>query len=47
VRPEDIVALHVEALDRALSRYSCRDQARVIADAGQFLLEVMIAYGVR
>lgn len=45
--PEDIVALHFEALDQALGKYSYRDQARVIADAGQFLLEIMIAYGVR
>jgi signal transduction histidine kinase len=45
--PEDIVALHFEALDRTLATYSDRKQARVIADAGQFLLEVMIGYGVR
>jgi signal transduction histidine kinase len=45
--PEDIIALHFEALDRILAGYSYREQARANADAQQFLLEVMIAYGVR
>jgi signal transduction histidine kinase len=45
--PEDIIALHFEALDRVTSTYSQREQLRASSDAQQFLLEVMIAYGVR
>ena len=45
--PEDIIALHFEALERATEGMSYRDQARASADAHQFLLEVMIAYGVQ
>ena len=45
--PEDIIALHFEALERAMKGYSLREQARASVDAHQFLLEVMIAYGVR
>lgn len=45
--PEDIIALHFEALERATETMSYRDQARASADAHQFLLEVMIAYGVQ
>jgi signal transduction histidine kinase len=45
--PEEIVALHGEALLQVVSSMSFREQARVYPDALQFLLEVMIAYGVQ
>ena len=45
--PEDMVALHFEGLEKILPLYSYREHARVIGDAHQFLLEVMISYGVR
>jgi signal transduction histidine kinase len=45
--PEDIIALHFEIFDRLLEGRSYREQARAMSDAHQFLLEVMIAYGVR
>jgi signal transduction histidine kinase len=45
--PEDIIALHFEALDQALDGRSYREQARMSGDAQQFLLEIMIAYGVK
>lgn len=45
--PEDIVALHVESLDRALAGMTYRERVRASADAHQFLLEIMIAYGVK
>jgi signal transduction histidine kinase len=47
VGPEEIIALHFEALERAMEGFSYREQARAIGDAHQFLLEVMIAYGVK
>jgi|GEM_PF-1867754 len=47
VGPEEIIALHFEQLDRALDGQSYRTQARAIGDAHQFLLEVMITYGVQ
>jgi signal transduction histidine kinase len=47
VGPEEIIALHFEALERAMASYSYREQARAIGDAHQFLLEVMITYGVK
>jgi signal transduction histidine kinase len=46
VGPEEIVALHMEALDQALKGSPPRDQARCVGHAHQFLLEVMIAYGL-
>lgn len=46
VGPEEIVALHMEALDLALEGVSPREQARSVGNANQFLLEVMIAYGL-
>jgi signal transduction histidine kinase len=46
VGPEEIVALHMEALDLALEGCSPREQARSVGNANQFLLEVMIAYGL-
>ncbi len=45
--PEDIIALHFEALDASLATLAYREQARAHGDAQQFLLEVMIAYGVK
>ena len=46
VGPEEIVALHMEALDLALEGFTPREQARSVGHAHQFLLEVMIAYGL-
>ena len=46
VGPEEIVALHMEALDQALEDITPREQARCVGHAHQFLLEVMIAYGL-
>lgn len=45
--PEDIIALHFDALEGAFEGLSYREQARALGDAHQFLLEIMIAYGVR
>src|SRR5215218_4200678 len=45
--PEDIIALHFESLEQALAGRTYREQARMSGDAQQFLLEVMIAYGVK
>ena len=45
--PEDIIALHFEALERILRDHPYRERARAHTEAQQFLLEVMIAYGVR
>jgi signal transduction histidine kinase len=47
VGPDEIIALHVEALDQALQGTSFREQARAIGDSHQFLLDVMIAYGLK
>jgi signal transduction histidine kinase len=44
--PEEIVALHFESLDQLLRNLSYREHTRAVSDAHQFLLEVMIAYGV-
>jgi signal transduction histidine kinase len=46
VGPEEIVALHMEALDQTLDGFTPREQARCVAHAHQFLLEVMIVYGL-
>jgi signal transduction histidine kinase len=46
VGPEEIVALHMEALEQALEGFNPREQARCVGHAHQFLLEVMIAYGL-
>jgi signal transduction histidine kinase len=46
VGPEEIVALHMEALDQALEGFTPLEQARCVGHAHQFLLEVMIAYGL-
>lgn len=45
--PEDILALHVESLDRLVADLPIPKRARAQHDAHQFLLEVMIAYGVQ
>jgi signal transduction histidine kinase len=45
--PEDIIALHFESLEKAIDGLGYREQARAMSDAHQFLLEVMIAYGVK
>src|SRR5215216_740465 len=45
--PEDIIALHFESLEQVTEGLSHREQLRAASDAQQFLLEVMIAYGVR
>jgi signal transduction histidine kinase len=47
VGPDDIVALHVEALERVTAGFGPRQQVVAATDALHFLLEVMIAYGVR
>ena len=47
VGPDEIIALHVEALDQALKGMSFRQQAQAIGDSHQFLLDVMIAYGLK
>lgn len=45
--PEEIIALHGEAFAQVVMGLSYREQARASTDAIQFLLEVMIAYGVQ
>ncbi len=45
--PEDIIALHCESLDAIVRGRPARDQVAATNDAHQFLLEVMIAYGVK
>src|SRR5581483_11226042 len=45
--PEDIIALHFESLDKVLAGRSPLERARGHSEAQQFLLEVMIAYGVK
>jgi signal transduction histidine kinase len=45
--PEDIIALHFESLDRVVAGQPYRERTRVITESQQFLLEVMISYGVR
>ena len=47
VGPEEIIALHGEAFDNVCEGCSDRDKVRLGGDALQFLLEVMIAYGVQ
>ena len=45
--PEDIIALHCECMDGILRGRPAREQVAATNDAHQFLLEVMIAYGVK
>jgi signal transduction histidine kinase len=47
IGPDEIIALHVEALERATEGLGQREQLLAATDALQFLLEVMIAYGVQ
>jgi signal transduction histidine kinase len=47
VGPEEIVALHVEAFDLATEHQPYRSRLQSSADGLQFLLEVMIAYGMQ
>jgi signal transduction histidine kinase len=47
VGPEEIVALHVEAFDLATEHQPYRSRLQSGADGLQFLLEVMIAYGMQ
>jgi signal transduction histidine kinase len=44
--PEDIIALHVEMLEKETADFTARKQAQAVFDSHQFLLEMMIAYGV-
>lgn len=45
--PEEIIAIHAEAVEAATAGLSYRERARASTDALQFLLEIMIAYGVQ
>ncbi|MGE3270574.1 MAG: sensor histidine kinase [Chloroflexota bacterium] len=45
--PEEIIAIHAESVDRVTGTLSYRERARASTDALQFLLEMMIAYGVQ
>jgi signal transduction histidine kinase len=45
--PEEIVAFHSEELERVAQLAPQRDRARIYASSLQFLLEVMITYGIR
>lgn len=45
--PDDIIALHFESLEATLPRMSAREQSRAVGAAHQFLLEIMITYGVK
>lgn len=45
--PEEIIAVHAEAVEIATHGLSYRERARASTDALQFLLEMMIAYGVQ
>lgn len=47
IGPEEIVALHVEALQQFTRDLPDREQAMAASDGLHFLLEVMIAYGVQ
>lgn len=44
--PEEIIAVHAESLEHAMAALSPRQVASAGVDGLQFLLEVMIAYGV-
>jgi two-component system, OmpR family, sensor histidine kinase BaeS len=44
--PEDLISLHFDALEGVLNGFEWREQVRAHANAQEFLLEVMIAYGV-
>jgi signal transduction histidine kinase len=45
--PEDIIALHCDALETATQNMPAREHVQASVDAHQFLLEVMITYGIK
>src|SRR4051794_4904353 len=45
--PEDIVALHMEVLTSITTSLPPHEQIRALGEAQQFLLEMMIGYGVQ
>jgi signal transduction histidine kinase len=45
--PDDIVALHFETVEQSMAAVPYRQRVHIVSDAYQFLLEVMIAYGVQ
>ena len=45
--PEEIVAVHTEQVEQVTLQAPARDRARLYANSLQFLLEIMIAYGIR
>ena len=47
VGPEEIVAVHTESLEKLLASVPPMDATRRISQSFQFLIEMMIAYGVR
>ncbi|HBY93700.1 MAG: HAMP domain-containing histidine kinase [Ardenticatenaceae bacterium] len=47
VGPEEIVALHTETLERLLPGVPVMERARIMGLSLQFLLEIMISYGIR
>lgn len=47
IGPEEIVALHSEAVEEASKDLTALEKARNISTSFQFLLEIMITYGVR
>jgi signal transduction histidine kinase len=47
IGPEEIVALHSEAIEELLKGVPFMERVRVMGNSLQFLLEVMITYGVR
>lgn len=46
IGPDEIIAVHAEALESAVASMPYRQKAGAAVDALQFLLDVMIAYGV-
>lgn len=47
IGPEEIVALHTESLEHLLPSVSAIERARIMGLSLQFLLEIMISYGIR
>ena len=47
VGPEEIVALHSESVEEATKELPAFERARIVSSSFQFLLEIMITYGVR
>lgn len=45
--PEDIIALHFDAMDKITEEMPYRKQVQATVDAHHFLLEIMIAYGIK